>query len=463
MPTPALEPSLIATLRSTLAGRLVLPGDPAYDQARALFYSGEERYPAAIAYAQTADEVAAVVNLARDHHLPLAVRSGGHSNGRQSVLTDSLVLDLSEMNALEIDVEQRIARAEPGVTAAQSTAAAAAHDLVTGFGDTGTVALGGLVVGGGVGYLVRQYGLTIDSLLAAEVVTANGDRLHVDAATHPDLFWAIRGGGGNFGIVTRYTLRLHPLGPVYGGMLILPATPDAIAGFLAAADQAPDTLSAIANIMPAPPLPFLAAAQHGQLVNMALMVYLGDSESAQAVFAPFRALAPPLADTLHAIQLPEMYQEEDASYHPMGAGRTLFLDSLGGETAQLIVDTLNASDAAFRVTQLRVLGGAMARVPHDATAYAHRDRRIMANIAALYTDLADKPKYEAWVDQYHAALQPHDRAAYVNFVSDEGPDRAREAYPGTTCDRLRAIKALYDPTNLFQSKQNIPPAAPGAG
>ena len=221
------------------------------------------------------------------------------------------------MKALDIDVDGRTAWAETGLTAVEYTTAAAAHGLATGFGDTGSVGIGGITLGGGVGYLVRKHGLTIDSLLAADVVTADGELLRVDAQHHPDLFWAIRGGGGNFGVATRFRFKLHPLESTVGGMLILPATAETIAGFIAAAEAAPDELSTIANIMPCPPMPFVPEEHHGKLVNMALMTYAGDTEAGERALAPFRALATPIVDMLKTQPYPDMYPPEDDSYHPL--------------------------------------------------------------------------------------------------------------------------------------------------
>jgi hypothetical protein len=314
-----------------------------------------------------------------------------------------------------------------------------------------------------VGYLVRKYGLTIDSLLAADVVTADGRLRRVDAETHPDLFWAIRGGGGNFGVATRFQFRLHEVPTVVGGMLMLPATPDTIAGFIAAAEAAPDELTTIANIMPAPPMPFLPAEQHGRLVILALMTYAGPAEDGARALAPFRALAPPIVDMVQPMPYPEIYPPDEEDYHPVAAARTLFLDTVDRAVAATILDHLQASTAMMAVAQLRVLGGAMARVPVEATAFAHRKSRIMANVAALYHQPGEAARHETWVTRFVAALRQGDTGAYVNFLVDEDAARVRAAYPGATWDRLTAIKARYDPANLFRLNQNIPPAGgPGA-
>ncbi|HLF26837.1 MAG TPA: FAD-binding oxidoreductase [Anaerolineae bacterium] len=453
----------VQQLRAVLTGRVIAPDDAEYDEARTIFYGGFDRRPAAIVRVADATDVSRVVSLAREIGLELAVRSGGHSNAGHSVSEGGIVLDLSDMRALDIDAQRRTAWAQTGLTAGEYTAAAGAYGLATGFGDTGSVGIGGITLGGGVGFLVRKHGLTIDSLPAADIVTADGRLRRVDAETHPDLFWAIRGGGGNFGVATRFQFQLHEVDTIVGGMLILPATPDVIASFIAEAEAAPEALSTIANVMPAPPMPFVPAEHHGQLIIMAFLVYAGATEAGERAVAPFRALATPIADMVKPMRYPEMFQPEDASYHPTAVARTLFVDAIDRGVAETIVAHLEASDASMRVAQLRVLGGAAARVPADATAFAHRASRIMVNVAAFYTGPEDRVVREAWVSGFAAALHQGDGGVYVNFLGDEGEARVRAAYPGPTWDRLAAIKRRYDPTNLFRLNQNIPPATEGAG
>jgi FAD/FMN-containing dehydrogenase len=368
------------------------------------------------------------------------------------------LLDLSEMKDIQIDTNERTSWAEPGLMAGEYTTATAAHGLATGLGDTGSVGLGGITLGGGVGYLVRKYGLTIDSLLAAEVVTADGQILNVNEKNHPDLFWAIRGGGGNFGVVTRFKFKLYEVDKVYGGMLILPATADAIASFIAAAGSAPEELSTIANIMSAPPMPFLPAEVHGKLIIMGMLIYAGNEADGEKAIAPFRALATPYADMIKPMSYPEIYPPDAEDYHPVAAGRTMFVDQVDRSVAETILKHLQSSTASMAVTQLRVLGGAMARVPADATAFAHRSSKIMANLAALYDKPEQKAIHEAWVSDFQKAIQQNDRGAYVNFLADVDAAQVRAAYPGSTWDRLRQIKAKYDPSNLFHMNQNIPSA-----
>jgi hypothetical protein len=454
----------IPQLADELTGRVITPGDPDYDQARTIVPGGFDRRPAVIARVADAADVARVIALAQDAGLPLAVRSGGHSAAGHGVVDDGVVIDVSEMKALAIDPDARTAWAGSGLTAGEYATAAGAHGLATGFGDTASVGIGGITLGGGVGYLVRKLGLTIDDLLAAEVVTADGEIRRVDDDTHPDLLWALRGGGGNFGVATRFKFRLHELDTILGGMVILPAEPSVIASFVAELDAAPEELTGIVNVMTAPPMPFLPSELHGRPILLGLLAYAGPPEEGERVIAPLRALATAHADMVRPMPYPELYSlaPDDPDYHPVYTARTMFLDSLDERAAETILDRLEASTATMASTQIRVLGGAMARVPADATAFAHRDRRIMANVAAVYENAEDVPEHTGWVEGLAGDLNQGDDGAYVGFLGDEGDERIRAAYPGGTWERLAAIKARYDPENVFRLNQNVPPAAPGA-
>jgi FAD binding domain-containing protein/berberine-like enzyme len=455
-----VEPSIamlsVTHLADELEGRLITPHDADYDRVRTVFPGNIDHKPALIVQAADTADVARVVALARDNGMELSVRAGGHSPAGHGVSDGGIMLDLRDLRSLEIDPEAQTAWAGGGVTAGDYTIAAAEHGLATPFGDTGSVGIGGITLSGGVGYLVRKHGLTIDDLLAAEVVTADGELVRADAGSHPDLFWALRGGGGNFGVVTRFQYRLHPLGEVMGGMLILPATADVIAGFMAAAEAAPEELSAIANVMPAPPLPFLPPEHHGKLVLMATLVHAG--EGGELALVPFRALADPLVDMVRPISYPEIYPPEEPDFHPTAVVRTMFVDRVDRPMAETILERIKGSSAPMAVTQLRVLGGAMARVPADATAFAHRRERIMLNVAAMYMRPEERATHQAWVASTAGDLADGSTGAYAGFLGDEGEQRVRAAYPGATYDRLAAVKAQYDPDNVFRLNHNIQPA-----
>jgi FAD/FMN-containing dehydrogenase len=462
MSSSALTTSLsIPALRSTVRGRVIGPDDADYDTARMVFLGDVDRRPAVIVRPVDADDVAAVIALAGETGLDLAVRSGGHSAAGHGVADGGIVLDLGDMRSIDIDIEGQTVWAQTGLTAVELSTAVGAHGLAVGFGDTGSVGIGGITLGGGIGYLVRKYGMTIDSLLAADIVTADGETLRVDASSHPDLFWAIRGGGGNFGVATAFQFRLHAVPEFTGGMLMLPATAEVIASFIALAEAAPEELSTIANVMPCPPMPFIPEAEHGKLVVFGLMAYAGPPDAAERALAPFRALATPVVDMVHPMPYPEIYPPEDDSYRPLAIARTMFVDRVDTAVAETILEHLKASDAAMRAAQLRVLGGAMARVPADATAFAHRDSKILVNIATFYTGPEDRDRRAAWVEALSAALRQDDAGAYVNFLADEGEERIHDAYPGETWDRLAAVKRRYDPDNLFRLNQNVPPESAG--
>jgi FAD/FMN-containing dehydrogenase len=449
---------VVAELQSTVEGRVITPDSADYDEARRLFYGGIDPHPAAIVRVANATDVARVIDLARESGADVSVRSGGHSIAGHSSVDRSIVIDLSERKGIDFDLASKTAWVETGLTAAELTTAAAEHGLAIGFGDTGSVGIGGITLGGGQGFLSRKFGLTIDSLIAAEIVTADGEVRIVDAEHEPDLFWAIRGGGGNFGVATRFRYQLHDLGQVVGGIILLPATPEAVERFVALSLAAPDELTTIGNVMPAPPMPFIAPEHVGKLVIMGIMVHAGDVETGLREIQPFREIATPIADMLHPMTYAEIYPPEDETYHPTAVSRNLFIDTVDRQVAELIVDRLMKSDASLRAVQLRTVGGAIARVPADATAYAHRASRIMVNVAAFYEGEADRDVRARWVDELAADLLQGDTGVYVNFLGDEGPDRVRAAYPGGTWDRLVEIKRRYDPMNLFHNNQNIPPA-----
>jgi FAD/FMN-containing dehydrogenase len=455
---PSSKDDVAAALNRSLKGRVIAPGDDDYDAARTIFYGGIDRRPAAIARVAGAEDVAAVIRVARETGTELAVRSGGHSPAGHSTTEGGIVLDLSDMKALEIDVDGPAAWAETGLTAGEYTGIMAAYGLATGFGDTGSVGIGGITLAGGVGYLVRKHGLTIDSLLGAQVVTAAGQILDIDETSHPDLFWAIRGGGGNVAVATRLRFRLHELPAVVGGMLMLPATGETIEGFLAEAGAAPDELSTIANVMPAPPMPFVPEQHHGKLVILGLIAYAGDAEAGEKALAPFRALAEPVVDMVRPMPYPEIYPPEEEGYHPVAVGRTMFVDEVDASSVGTILERLEEpSTAMMGVTQIRLLGGAMARVPNDATAFAHRDRRFMVNVARVFASPHEQPQHQDWVSSFGAELQRGPSGAYVGFLGDDGQARIREAYPHGAYDRLVEVKRRYDPDNVFRLNHNVDP------
>jgi FAD/FMN-containing dehydrogenase len=447
----------IDDLRAQLKGELITPGQPGYDDARRIFFKGIDRTPLAVARVADAQDVSRVVSTAREGGLDLAVRSGGHSRAGYGTCDGGIVIDLSGMKGLELESDGRSAWVESGMTAGEYTSATGEHGLVTGLGDAGSVGIGGITLAGGVGFLVRRNGLTMDDLLAAEVVTADAEVVRVSEETEPELFWAIRGGESNFGVATRLQLRLHEISEIVGGMLILPATPDTVTGFLAAAEAGPEELSTIANVMLAPPMPFIPEDAHGKPVIIGLLAYTGPVDQGESVIAPFRALGTPYADMVRPMRYPELYEGPEQEPH-FAAGTNFFADSLEPTAVQAIFDQLPKSTAPMKAVQLRVLGGALERVPNDATAFAHRDRGLFVNVAAMYMDAAENDEHDAWVSGMAEALGKNGAGGYVGFMGEETEETVRAAYPGATWDRLRELKRRYDPDNLFRLNHNIPPA-----
>jgi FAD/FMN-containing dehydrogenase len=437
---------------------MIDPSHPDYDAARQVHNLAFDRRPAMIVQPLDATDVAATVRLARDAGLPIAVRSGGHSLAGHSVVDGGVVIDLSAMKGLHIDPARRLAWAQTGLTAGEYTTAAAAHGLATPFGDTGSVGLGGITLGGGIGFLVRKHGLTIDDLVSAEIVTADGRVVTASETQHPDLFWAIRGGGGNFGVATRFAYRLHDVGLVFGGALVLPATRDVLQGVVELASAAPEELSLIAHVMHAPPLPFIPAELVGQPVIAILAIHAGEPAAGERAVAPLRALAAPIADALGPMPYPAIYQfTAEAGAPSRGVVRSAFMSSLTDDAADAVLEAVATSPSPMAIFQLRVLGGAMARVPSGATAFAHRAAPLLGTILTPYE--GEPEPHVAWTESLFAAIRPASAGVYSNFLEDEGDGRIREAYPNGTYDRLADVKRDWDPENVFRLNQNIRPAA----
>ncbi len=457
-PLPSAHRTHAALLRDAFRGRIVLPGDGSYDAARRPWSDLHDGRPSLVARPVDAGDVAAAIRLAADRGLELAVRSGGHSLAGHSTTEGGLLLDLRDIRGLHVDPVARTAWVGAGLTAGEVTRALHAHGLAVPFGDSPSVGVGGITLGGGIGWLTRKHGLTIDNLLAAELVTADGEVVTVSEDRHPDLFWAIRGGGGNFGVVTRFQFRAQPVGLVVGGALALPLTADVLTGLVEAAWKAPEELTTITMVMPIPPLPVVPPEAHGRLAVIVLPVFAGGPEAGQAAMAPLRSIAEPIADLVGPMPFPAMDELAGPETGPhRELGWSAFADELPAGTAADIVDRLSDPAAAGAMFQLRVFGGAMGRVPNDATAFAHRDRRLLLMPMRAVPDDGALPAAKAWLGDVASLLQPIARGVYANFLGDEGDPRVHEAYPEPTYRRLATIKRRYDPTNLFRRNQNIRP------
>lgn len=452
--TPAPDLDVLA---ASLHGALIRPSDEQYAASAGVWNTAVQGAPAVIVRVADAGDVAASIAYACRNDLEIAVRSGGHSLAGHSSGDGVLVIDTRGLRGLHVDPEQGLAWVGAGLTAGEVTTVLAEHGLAIPFGDTASVGVGGITLGGGIGYLVRRHGLTVDSLVAAEIVTADGEVLMASDTEHPDLFWAIRGGGGNFGVVTRFRFRLSPVGEVLGGALFFPANRDVLRSLVPIASSAPEELTVIAQLMAAPPAPFVPPERVGQPAVVLLFVYAGDPEAGHAAIAPFRGVAAPFAELVAPMPYPGIYEFTREAEAPVpSTTRSVFLDTLDDAAVDAILVAFADAPPATMV-QLRVLGGAMARVPAEATAFAHRSAAAQATIINMLVDPEGADAAISWNRGLFDALEPRSSGVYVNFLEDEGDARIRAAYPGGTYGRLAAVKRRYDHYNLFRRNQNIRP------
>ena len=445
-------------LERTFAGRLIWPGQPDYEAARLVENAAFDRRPALIARATAAADVAAATRFSRASGLPIAVRSGGHSIAGHSTGDGVVVVDVSGLASLDIDEAARTAWCGPGVQAGAYTAAADAFGLATPFGDHGTVAVGGIALGGGIGWLVRRDGLTIDSLRAVELVTADGEQLVASEDDHPDLFWALRGGGGNFGVVTRLKLALRPIDTVLHGTILLRSSPATIVRLLEMAHAAPDELTMMPGLMVIPPMDEVPADEHGRVGLFIDLLWAGQMAPGLAAIAPLRSLGPVLFDTVAEKRYPDVFPPPSGR-RSAWTSRSLFIDRFDDSTIAVLERQVSTAPPGDALAIFRVLGGAASRVPNDATAYSWRDKSVLLWIIADTgsEDATRLPEMAAWAASFQAELRAFGSATYVNFMADEGDDAVASAYAPATWARLREIKRRYDPDNLFRLNQNIPP------
>jgi FAD/FMN-containing dehydrogenase len=454
----------LAELEAALRGRLVRPADPDYDQARAVWNAAHDRHPAlVIRCAGTADVIRAV-EFARSEGLAVAVRGGAHSIAGFSTVDGGVVIDLSPMKGIRVDPASRRAVAQPGLTWSEFDHETQAFGLAVTGGLVSSTGIAGFTLGGGLGWLLRKYGLTCDNLVSADVVTADGQLVTASEHEHPDLFWALRGGGGNFGVVTSLEYQLHPVGPiVFAGAVFYPGSSatQVLRGWRDLAGSMPDELTTLANVLVAPPVPFLPEAVHGQMVVAILGVHAGSVEEGAEAAQPLRTLAEPIADLMGPMPYTAMQSLLDPLWQ--AGAQNYFTSVLLGALDDAAIDTLLARHAAgeapVRELHLHHAGGAMARVPADATAYAHRDVPYVLNIIARSPERAGFDRHADWARTTHQAMQPWGTGgAYVNFTSEPGEDRVRASYPPETYARLVTVKDRYDPTNLFRLNQNVQPS-----
>ncbi len=464
--TPALTSDAVDSLRGRLRGALCLPGEPGYEQARTLWNAMIDKHPAAIVRAAGAADIMRAVNFARERRLLLAVRGGGHNIAGNAVCDGGLMIDLSPMKSVRVDPASRTARVEPGVTLAELDKETQAFGLATPLGINSTTGVAGLILGGGFGWLSRRYGLAIDNLLSVDVVLAKGALVHASAEENPDLFWAIRGAGANFGVATSFELRLHPVGTeVFAGLIVHPLSnaKRLLEGYRRVVARAPDELSCWVVMRRAPPLPFLPQEVHGREVLVFAVCYTGDLSQAQSVVAPIRELGQPIADVVG----PAPYLAWEAAFDPLltPGARNYWKSHNLAELSDAAIDVL--LDAVVRLPSpeceifLANVGGAANRVPFDATAYPHRNMQFVMNAHTRWNSPSQDAQCIAWARELFDKMAPHATGGvYVNFMPADEAQRVRDGAYGPNYERLTELKAKYDPDNLFRLNQNIPP--PGA-
>jgi FAD/FMN-containing dehydrogenase len=451
---PLINPPDIAALRRTIQGELVLPDDPGYAGARKVWNGMIDRTPAAIVYCASTDDVVAAVNFARTQNLAVAVRAGGHNIAGASVCDGGIVIDVSRMKQIEVDPVRRVARAQAGLNLGEFDTATQAHGLATTMGVNADTGIAGLTLGGGFGKLGRKHGLSCDNLLAAEIVTADGRLLRVSATEHPDLFWAIRGGGGNFGIVTTFEYRLFPVGPMLLSGSVMHAfneAREAMRFYARFSREAPDELSVDAALVTTPA---------GDKVFSISVCYAGPVDQGEQIVKPLRAYGTPVQDSIAPTAYVQIQSAGDAIF-PRGR-RYYWKAQFMREISDAAIDRLLASYATARPESFVVfqqVGGAIARVPAGDTPYVNRDALYDCFPISIWDDPTDDAARMQWARDVWETMRPFSTGGvYANNLGEEGADRIRAAY-GDNYQRLVRVKTTYDPANFFRSNQNIQPAA----
>jgi FAD/FMN-containing dehydrogenase len=448
-------------------GEVLEPSDEGYETARAIWNGDIQRRPAVIARCTGAADVIAAVRLARERELPVAVRGGGHAVAGHALCEGGLVVDLSPMTGVRVDPLAATVRAQGGCQWRHVDHETQPFGLAVPAGIVTHTGIGGLTLGGGIGHLARRFGLTIDSLASCDLVTADGDLLVASADERPDLFWGLRGGGGNFGVVTSFEYRAHPVGPtVLAGLLAWQMEEAAgVLRFLRDfAAGAPDEVGIMANLRVAPAVPAVPEELHGRPIVALIVCYAGEIEEGQTVLRPLREFGSPAADTI----VPKPYVAHQAMFdaaYPHGRGyywKSWKLPPLSDAAIDVIVEHASAVTSPYSAVPIFTLGGAVARVADDAAAFTGRSAAHDINIVASW--LPDDPepeRHKAWARRFWEAMRPFGCGVYVNFLSDEQPTHVRVAYGDQKYDRLAALKGKYDPDNFFRFNQNIAPANPG--
>jgi FAD/FMN-containing dehydrogenase len=459
-----LTEAAVKEFESGLRGELLRPSDDGYDSARAIWNGMIDKRPALIARATGVADVIDAVKFARTNNLLVSVRGGGHNVAGHAVCDGGLMIDLSTLKDIHVDPKARTARAQPGATLGDLDRETQAFGLAVPAGIVSTTGIAGLTLGGGIGWLSRKHGLTLDNLLSVDIVTADGQFQRASEDENAELFWGVRGGGGNFGVVTSFEYRLHPVGPIVVAGLVLHPMEKA-GGFLRFvrdyAAVAPDELAVIPLLRRAPSTPFLPKSVHGAPVVGAAVLYAGPVKDGQRIVRPLKEFGSPLVDLID----PKPFTTHQATFDagaPRGNHYYVKSEYLSGFSDDAI-DTIAAYGASvtspFTIVAFQHLGGAVSRVDEDATAFNHRDAAFALAIQASWTNPAESEKHIRWTREFWTAMRPFSLGGtYVNFVSaDEGEDRVKELYGAAKYERLVALKNKYDPTNLFRLNQNIRP------
>jgi FAD/FMN-containing dehydrogenase len=461
-----LGDATVSELEGTLTGSVVRPGDKDYEEARHIWNHAIDKKPALIVRAKTTDDVVKAVRFATSEGLPIAVRGGAHSVAGFSTCDDGVVIDLSELNSVEVDAKNQRAVAGGGTKWITFDAATQQHGLATTGGLISSTGVGGFALGGGIGHLVRKYGMTCDNLLSVEVVTADGSVVNASEQENAELFWALRGGGGNFGVATKFELALHPVGPVVlGGALFFPGeeAEQIMDGWRNFTKDAPDELSTLINLTTAPPAPFLPEEWHFKKTAAIIACWSGDPAEGEDVVKPLRTLGTPFADLLGPIPYLELQQLVDALWEAGAANyfTSAFINELPDEAIATYADYHRKSGDLPVQAELHIhhLGGAMGRVPADATAFTDRSAPYIVNCIARTPDAADLAPHRDWARGARDAMAKYgDGKVYVNFTGEGGDDKAKAAYPPDVYARLQKVKDTYDPQNVFRFNQNIKPS-----
>lgn len=454
MATQAISDDSVDLLRSEMAGRVVEPNDGEYAECCEIWNGMITRRPALIAQCENTNDVVRAVRFAQNHGLLLSVRGGGHSAAGKALVDDGIVVDLSRMRDIEVDPEQRIARAQGGATWADFDAATHEYGLATTGGLISTTGVGGLTLGGGFGWLMRSYGMSCDNLVSAEVVTAAGEVLNVSEAEHPDLLWGLRGGGGNFGVVTRLDFQLHPVHTVLGGMIVHPfeRASEALRVYRDFVATIPESMTVYAPMMTDP---------DGNRIVAFIVCYNGDPEEGREILKPLIEWGPPVMVDLNPIPYPQMQQMLDEGF-PSGLHvywRGDFIKSLTDDVIDTLVGRFSEVTSPLSALVIEQFGGASRRYSSDHSSFVHRSADFNLAIISRWDSDSDPEPHIAWARSVHESIQPYSIGVYINYVGyGENEDRVRAAYGPEIYDRLAALKATYDPENLFRSTQNIKPA-----